>query len=250
MKVERSCYLCHKEKPSVKSIATAEVTENPYLEFKCSRGHKYTSVPMNPVYELLYDHALDAYQQENYYECYLSTQACLEQFRQQFVLTYAWVQNNHVDLSKQFRKSQGLRLSERSTGAFIALCVILFQDDSVPTLTELNDVVNRRNRVVHGDVVPGQEDCKNLLVAVYHAVFYCSIKYHNKDGYPYMALRQREQASKNVKALNENNSIASFGSIMTLTVLQVTNETKELDNYARSGITAILQRHDHFHRFR
>ncbi|WP_045136968.1 hypothetical protein [Lacticaseibacillus paracasei] len=244
MEVKRRCYECYKK--SLNVTAVAEVTSEPYLEFRCPNGHTYKSIPVNPVYELLYDHALAALIQNNYYESYLSAQACLEQFRQEFVLTYAWVINKHQDMFSLFKNAKAIRYAERSTGAFISICLILFGNDCSQVLKELSKVTEKRNLVVHGSLIPSKKECEQLLVAIYHSVFYCTIKYHNSDGYPYTRLRQDERASNYVESKIIKGHWVITDKTYTLTPYQVVNEGQELNAYQRSGMSTILQRYVHF----
>lgn len=240
MKISKVCLTCKHEHQINPKQATAEVTDLPYLEFNCPLGHKYSYVTEDPLYEMIYDHALDAYEEENYFECYLSAVTTLERFRTDFIKAFAWEKNDKNSLDDDFKKSQAIRTSERSAGAFSAIGLIEFGSEAVPYINNMYVELQKRNGVIHGEIMPNKKTCEEMLEMVFRTVTYFNIKSSDENGRTPVS---KKQIMTSEKFFEGHHEITSYtGRLYTISSVRF-NESylKVLPEYS---LAKLLSWHD------
>ncbi|MBS4971263.1 hypothetical protein [Lacticaseibacillus paracasei] len=240
MKISKLCVACKHQRQINPPLATAEVTDQPYLEFSCPLGHKYSYVTEDPLYEMIYDHALDAYEDENYFECYLSAVTTLERFRTDFIKAFAWEKNGEKSLDNDFKKSQAIRTSERSAGAFSAIGLVEFGDEAVPYINNMYTELQKRNAVIHGETMPNKETCKAMLEVVFRTVIYFNVKSINEKGNSPVA---RKQIMTSEKFFEGHSEITSYGSRL-YTISSIRFNESDLRILPTYSLAKILSWHD------
>ncbi|MCM0724349.1 hypothetical protein NB814_01090 [Latilactobacillus curvatus] len=162
------CYECAFSQDSTKSkLATAIVTDKDYLISKCKFGHMqhlYTNIPK---YAYLYENGLKAYSEENYYECFSSLYAALENAWLVYIESNMWL---NFDKSFEFLdilKESKLHRSERIQGAFIDSYIR--NTKRVPPKLS-NRLVQARNEIIHGMIPPNNELCEKAIEKIYSVI--------------------------------------------------------------------------------
>ena len=116
-KIETMCAECR----DYKSSAVAEVTDDESLKFICPRGHTFHAVLRTPLYVPIFENALRAYDDEEYYECYLSAVTSLENSETQLSKLTFGQQTTHKPMDKIIDKSHAIKYSERSIASFATI---------------------------------------------------------------------------------------------------------------------------------
>ena len=242
-KIETMCAECR----DYKSSAVAEVTDDESLKFICPRGHTFHAVLRTPLYVPIFENALRAYDDEEYYECYLSAVTSLEKFRNTAIKAYFWSTNNHKPMDKIIDKSHAIKYSERSIASFATISLLLFGESAIPMLNKMYDSTEKRNRVIHGTLIPTKCLCEEVIKNVYQVVKFFQISWIDDDGYCPISNYQDAIATDNYEAIisnkKEHELAVLVGKLYTLSAIQVVHKDKELDVEFNRSFKIIMDIH-------
>lgn len=243
MKIETMCAECRDYKPR----AVAEVTNDESLKFICPRGHTFHAVLRTPLYVPIFENALRAYDDEEYYECYLSAVTSLEKFRNTAIKAYFWSTNNHKPMDKIIDKSHAIKYSERSIASFATISLLLFGESAIPMLNKMYDSTEKRNRVIHGTLIPTKGLCEEVIKNVYQVVKFFQISWIDEDGYCPISNYQDAIATYNYKAIisskRGNEHPVLMAKLYSLSAMQVVRKEHELNTEFNRSFKLIMELH-------
>lgn len=170
MKIKFSCTKC-KNFNKWETINIETFPQDFTLRIKCKKGHNQIIQLTNPLYSLLFDNSIVAFQQKNYRACISEAACALERFYEHairiFIIQHKDIGN--MEKIKQFNITwKSIKnMSERQLGAFI----MLFHKSTNEFPLLLNDkLISLRNNTIHKGYFPHEEEALKFLGNVYDII--------------------------------------------------------------------------------
>lgn len=170
MKIKHHCTICNnyeiEDLISVKSIPKDFV-----IRTNCNKGHNQNIILMNPLYTILYDNSIIAYQQQNYRSCVFEASSALERFFEHAIRILIIPNKDIGNLEKiqQYESAWKLikNMSERQLGAFI----MLFNKttNQIPILLT-EKLISLRNNTIHKGHTPTENEALVFMTNVYDVI--------------------------------------------------------------------------------
>lgn len=135
------------------------------IDLTCKKGHTFSLKLQNLSFELLFETALLAYNDEYYRESVVSAASALER-AMEFYIRYATKDTLDIDEVLKNIKNN----TQREIGAFFALYALKEGRSFYTGKLKFNERENFRNRCVHQGLFPNPEDALDYLEFVYERI--------------------------------------------------------------------------------
>ena len=117
-------------------------------------------------------------------------------------------------------------------------------------LNKMYDSTEKRNRVIHGTLVPTNDLCEKVIKNVYQVIKFFQISWIDGDGYCPISNYQDSIATDNYEAIISNKRdhehAVLMGKLYTLSTTQVVHKDKELDVEFNRSFKIIMSIHHRF----
>ena len=114
-------------------------------------------------------------------------------------------------------------------------------------MNKMYDSTEKRNRVIHGTLIPTKGLCEEVIKNVYQVVKFFQISWIDDDGYCPISNYQDAIATDNYEAIisnkKEHELAVLVGKLYTLSAIQVVHKDKELDVEFNRSFKIIMDIH-------
>jgi hypothetical protein len=170
MKIRYACTICnnfeHRE-----LIYVTNIPQDFVIRTECSKGHHQNIVLMNPLFTILYDNSIIAYQKKNFRNCIFEAACALERFFEHAIRVLIIPRQDIGDKEKiiQYEKTWKLvkNQTERQAGAFVML---FHKATGKAPLILTEKLTGLRNNTIHKGYLPTEQDAYEFMLHVYNII--------------------------------------------------------------------------------
>ena len=185
MKISYHCAKC-KNFLTKETQVIDNIPQDFIVNVRCENGHDQKIILTNPLYSLLFDNSIIAFQQKNYRACIFEAASSLERFYEHAIRIFI-IRHKDIDNQEKIERYNLAwkaikHMSERQLGAFIMLFLQLTDDFPIILNENLTKI---RNSTIHKGYLPSEEEAFKFLSNVHYIIQNNRflIRPHDEDAY-------------------------------------------------------------------